>query len=156
MELKTFYNIRFSDCDSFKHLNNSRYVDYMLNAREDHLKEFHDISMTYLYGKGSGWMVNKHEIIYLNPANYGEQVCIKSELLKYSDDSLFVEMTMWNEQETHIKAILWTKFIHINLLTGKRDNHPEWFAQLAIPLENSEILKPSISERLSVLMPQKV
>lgn len=156
MELKTFYNIRFSDSDSFKHLNNSRYVDYMLNAREDHLKEFHDISMTYLYSKGSGWMVNKHEIIYLNPANYGEQVCIKSELLKYSDDSLFVEMTMWNEQETHIKAILWTKFIHINLLTGKRDNHPEWFAQLAIPLENKEILKPSISERLSVLMPQKV
>ncbi|QEE50520.1 acyl-CoA thioesterase [Flavobacterium alkalisoli] len=152
MELKTFYKIRFNDCDSFKHLNNSGYIDYMLNAREDHLKEFHDISMTYLYSKGSGWMVNKHEIIYLNPANYGEQVCIKSNLMKYGNDSLLVEMTMWDENETHIKAILWTKFTHINLLTGKRDNHPEWFEKIAIPLENSEILVSSLSERLKVLM----
>lgn len=153
MEPKTFYKIRFSDCDSFKHLHNSGYIDYMLNAREDHLKDFHDISMTDLYSKGTGWMVNRHEIVYLSPALYNENVCIKSSLIKLSDDSLLVEMSMWNEQENQLKALLWTKFIHINMLTGKRGNHPDWFMALAGPLENTALQQTgSLSERLAMLV----
>ena len=29
--------VRFQDCDPFGHLNNSRYLDYLINARKDHL-----------------------------------------------------------------------------------------------------------------------
>ncbi len=29
--------IRFPDCDPFNHLNNSKYIDYFINAREDQL-----------------------------------------------------------------------------------------------------------------------
>ena len=29
--------IRFPDCDPFNHLNNARYIDYFINAREDHI-----------------------------------------------------------------------------------------------------------------------
>lgn len=156
MELKTFYKIRFNDCDSFKHLNNSGYIDYMLNAREDHLYEFHDISMTGLYEKGSGWMVNKHEIVYLSPAFYNEQVCIQSELIKLGEDSLFVEMIMWNEAQTQIKAILWTKFIHFSMKTGKRDAHPDWFLELASSFERKELQGISLNERISQLSKQNV
>ena len=153
MEPKTFYKIRFNDCDSFKHLHNSGYIDYMLNAREDHLNDFHNIGMTSLYEKGSGWMVNRHEIVYLAPALYNENVCIKSSLLKLSDDSLLVEMSMWNEPENKLKALLWTKFIHINLFTGKRSNHPEWFMMLAAPLEETTLQDAnSHNERLAMLV----
>ena len=153
MEPKTFYKIRFSDCDSFKHLHNSGFIDYMLNAREDHLLDFHDISLASLYEKGCGWMVNKHEIVYLSPANYNENVCIKSSLIKLTDDTLLVEMSMWNEQETQLKALLWTKFIHINMATGKRDKHPDWFMQLAAPLESTTLQEVnSHNERLAMLV----
>ena len=153
MEIKSFYKIRFSDCDSFKHLHNSGYIDYMLNAREDHLKEFHDIDMTNLYQKGSGWIVNKHEIVYLNPAMYNEQVCIESNLIKLSGDSLLVEMLMWDKDQKKLKAILWTKFIHINMLTGKRDKHPDWFMQIADSIENKSLQQfNSVNDRLSVLI----
>src|SRR5688572_24345185 len=156
MEQKTFYKIRFNDCDSFRHLNNSGFIDYMLNAREDHLYEFHDISMTDLYKKGAAWVVNKHEIIYLNPANYGEQVCIQSDLIKLSDDALLVEMIMWDEHQRQMKAILWTKFIHFELKTGKREKHPQWFMELAAPLEKTELQGFSINERISILVKQNV
>lgn len=153
MELKTYYKIRFNDCDSFKHLNNSGYIDYMLNAREDHLYEFHDISMTGLYEKGSGWMVNKHEIVYLSPAFYSENVCIKSDLIKLGDDSLLVEMSMWDESQKQLKALLWTKFIHFNIQTGKRDKHPQWFIELATGFENKVLQQAnSLNERLSMLV----
>lgn len=155
MELKTFYKIRFSDCDPFKHLNNSGYIDYMLNAREDHLFEFHDISMTDLYEKGSGWIVNRHEIIYLNPAHYNENVCIQSNLVKLVHDSLLVEISMWDENQKQLKALLWTKFIHVNLKTNKRDNHPDWFIQLATEFENKTLQQfGSVNERLSNLLKQ--
>jgi YbgC/YbaW family acyl-CoA thioester hydrolase len=153
MEPKTFYKIRFTDCDSFKHLHNSGYLDYMLNAREDHLKDFHDISMTELYQKGSGWMVSKHEIVYLSPALYNENVSIKSSLITLTEDSLLVEMSMWNEQETQLKALLWTKFIHINMQSGKRDKHPDWFIRLASPLEDTTLQNiSSHNERLAMLV----
>ena len=29
--------IRFQDCDPFAHLNNAKYIEYFINAREDHL-----------------------------------------------------------------------------------------------------------------------
>ncbi|AWH85737.1 acyl-CoA thioesterase [Flavobacterium album] len=152
MELKTFYKIRFSDCDPFNHLNNSGYIDYMLNAREDHLKEFHDIDMTALYKKGSGWMVSRHEIVYLSPALYNEMVCIESALIKLSDDTLLVEMAMWDENQQQLRALLWTKFIHINLQTGMRDKHPNWFLEMARQFEDTELQQyATINDRLASL-----
>ena len=35
----SIYKIRFNDCDMFGHLNNARYIDYLINARQDHLKD---------------------------------------------------------------------------------------------------------------------
>ena len=37
--------IRFQDCDPFGHLNNARYLDYFINAREDHLAEYYDLDI---------------------------------------------------------------------------------------------------------------
>jgi acyl-CoA thioesterase FadM len=47
MELtpKSFYTIRFGDCDLFGHLNNARYLDYFINAREEHLKERYQVQL---------------------------------------------------------------------------------------------------------------
>lgn len=153
MELKTHYKVRFSDCDPFKHLNNSAYIDYMLNAREDHLKQFHDISMTELYDKGLAWMVSNHDIAYLRPAIYNEQVCIQSALIKAERGSLLVEMIMFDESCRQIKAVLWTTFTHVNLQTGKRTDHPEWFQSIADNLQDKEMQKfANVKERLGALL----
>ena len=98
-------------------------------------------------------MVNRHEIVYLAPANYNEQVCIESALLSLQDDVLLVEMTMWDKACKQIKAILWTRFIHINMQTGKRSKHPDWFIEMATPLVNNDLQHvSSVNERLSVLV----
>jgi YbgC/YbaW family acyl-CoA thioester hydrolase len=149
---KSFYRIRFSDCDSFKHLHNTHFIDYMLNAREDHLRDAYQLEMTDLYQKGLSWMVSAHEIVYLRPAMYSETVCIKSALVKASDDSLLVEMMMMDEKETRIKALLWTKFIHINAASGKREKHPEWFQEIANGLEEPSLKDvEGLKERLAVV-----
>ena len=131
--------IRFSDCDMFGNVNNSRYLDYLLDAREDHLKHSHGFDAQKYYQNDLGWVVGNHEISYLKPAVYNEMVKIQSTLLLVENDHLVYESIMMNEQETHLKTIMRTKMIPINIKTGKRVEHQSDFMEWAKTLENLEI-----------------
>jgi YbgC/YbaW family acyl-CoA thioester hydrolase len=116
--------IRFPDCDPFNHLNNSRYLDYFINAREDHLMQFHHFNIYELAReKGISWVVSKNQIVYLKPALLMETVVIRSTLIRMDDREILVEMSMWNAEKTILKAFLWTNFVHFNLRTQRRETH---------------------------------
>jgi len=123
---QSFYPIRFNDCDPFGHLNNSKYIDYFLNAREDHLKEHYDIDLKVWAQQGQAFVVSAHEIRYLRPATYNESVPIQSALIGWGDSWLLVEICMFGK-ERQLKAILWTTFTRIDPATGKRMVHPPEF-----------------------------
>jgi YbgC/YbaW family acyl-CoA thioester hydrolase len=155
--LKSFYSIRFSDCDPFRHLNNARYIDYFMNAREDHLRDHYKMDLATFYKNGTGWVVTAHEIAYLKPASFNEKVCIQTGLLQATADQLLVEMLMLNEKETELKAILHTLFTPVSLTTGKREAHSPSFMDF---LSDKMIIDPSentapLSERLNIWL-QKV
>ena len=153
MQLQTFYTIRFNDCDPFGHLNNSAYIYYMLNAREDHLRQFHQIDLDSFYKQGLGWVVSSHEIQYVRPANYNETVCIQSDLIEANDNTLLVEMRMLNENCTSVKALLWTRFTSINIRTGRKENHSPEFMEVLRSLTVSEInVEEGIKARLNMLL----
>jgi acyl-CoA thioester hydrolase len=136
---RSFYRVRFSDCDPLGHLNNARYVDYFLNAREDHLKDHYNLDLKDFYAKGVSWVVSSHEIIYKRPALYNESVCVSSSLIRLFPDSLLVEMLMTDKQEKTIHAIMWTNFVHVNVRTGKKENHAADFMDFAAQVENTAI-----------------
>jgi acyl-CoA thioester hydrolase len=121
--LQSLYTVRFSDCDPFRHLNNARYIDYFMNAREDHLKEHYDMDLSHFYQKGFGWVIMQHEIVYLRPANLNESVCIQSGLLSFAADQIFLEMVMFDANQRQLKAVLHTRFVPVNLTTGKKESH---------------------------------
>lgn len=131
------YKIRFSDCDLFGHLNNARYIDYFMNAREDHLKDEYNLTLTEYYQKGISWVVTGHEIAYLRSAIYDEMVNIETTLLLAESDSLYVELIMTDEAKSHLKAVMRTKFTPINPKTGKREPHTAEFMKFAKSIENS-------------------
>ena len=123
--------IRFPDCDPFNHLNNSKYIDYFLNAREDQLSQHYNLDLYKLAAeKGIGWVVSEHQIVYLKPANLMETVLIQTRLISYSEKEVTVEFTMWNENKSSLKSVLWTKFAHFNLATKKSEIHSEKFMEL--------------------------
>jgi YbgC/YbaW family acyl-CoA thioester hydrolase len=124
--LQSVYTVRFSDCDPLGHLNNSKYIDYFLNAREDHLKEHYDIDLKVWAQQGQAFVVSAHEIRYLRSATYNESVSIQSALIGWGDSSLLVEMCMFGP-DRQLKAILWSNFTRIHPATGKRMVHPPEF-----------------------------
>ena len=134
--------IRFPDCDPFNHLNNSKYIDYFINAREDQLMRYYDFDIYKLaQEKGISWVVAQNQIAYLAPATIMETVTIQTQLLFYNDKILVLEALMWNESKTILKAVLWSKFIHFNLKTKKSEAHSEelmiFFRQIENPLEQT-------------------
>src|ERR1044071_9550385 len=103
---RSFYRVRFSDCDPLGHLNNARYLDYFLNAREDHLKDHYDLDLRSFYAQGVSWVVGSHEIIYKKPAVYNETICISSSIIRLLPDSILVEMIMTDEAGKSVKSII--------------------------------------------------
>ncbi len=132
------YKIRFSDCDLFGHLNNARYIDYFMNAREDHLKDHYNLNLTEYYKNGIAWVVSGHEIAYLRSAIYDEMVNIQSSLLFVDAAELYVELIMTDEAKSHLKAVMRTKFTAINPTTGKKELHSPEFMEWAKSIENAD------------------
>jgi acyl-CoA thioester hydrolase len=147
------YTVRFSDCDLFGHLNNARYIDYFLNAREDHLKHYHDLNLAEFYQNNLAWVVGGHEIAYLRPALYNEVVTIQSTLLKAEAEYLLVETQMKNENQSHLKAIMRTRFVPINTKTGRKTPHELFFMEWAKTIENNEVAYyNTLQERIKQLV----
>lgn len=134
--------VRFSDCDPFNHLNNSKYIDYFLNAREDQLIAYYDFNLfEYTKQTGCGWVVSQHEIAYIKPAFTMEKVILESVLIRWGEKEIHVEFRMWDEKKTHIKSLMWTKFFHYNFTTRKSEAHSkeitERFKQVEMPVEET-------------------
>ncbi|HMR81506.1 MAG TPA: acyl-CoA thioesterase [Niabella sp.] len=148
----TLHKVYFSDCDMFGHLNNARYIDYFINVREDHLRSAYNIGMTTYFQQELGWFIGSHQISYLRPAKYDELIKISSLLLLATQDFLLVEMIMTDEKETHLKALLWTRFIPVNIKTGKKQKHPNEFMAFAKSIEISSVEpKNDFDERLKFI-----
>jgi YbgC/YbaW family acyl-CoA thioester hydrolase len=153
--LETKTKIRFQDCDPFNHLNNASYFNYLNNAREDQLIESYNLDI-YKHARATGksWVIGSHQIAYLKPANLMETVTIDSQLLRYNEKTLWVEIRMWNEDKSKLKAVLWSTLTHFNIVKQKSETHSEdlmnLFKEVVLPLEVS-----SFEERMKNLRYQK-
>lgn len=123
--------IRFQDCDPFNHLNNGNYINYFMNHREDKLVDDYQIDVYNMAKElGKSWVSGSNQIAYLRPALTMETVLIESQLIKYTDSELLVEMRMYNEEKTQLKSVIWSSFVHFNLLKQKRETHNDQLMEL--------------------------
>ncbi len=140
--LTSITKVRFQDCDPFNHLNNSKYIDYFINAREDQLLENYNLDIFRIADQESiSWVVSASQICYLRPAFTMESILIDSQLIAYTSKSLMVELRMWDEKQSKLKSMLWTNFVHYNLRTQKPMDHSaelsKLFGDILLPVEQT-------------------
>lgn len=134
--------IRFQDCDPYAHLNNSRYLDYFMNAREDQVRAAYDFDI-YGYSRttGMGWVVTQNQIAYLKPALLMEEVIIESQLTEARNKFIQIEMRMY-DKERSLKSLLWVQLVHVDIRKGKSIEHPAdlqaLFDKLCMPVEEKD------------------
>lgn len=116
--------VRFSDCDPLGHLNNVKYLEYMLNAREDHVEEKYGFTYEDYFKKtGCTWVAIQHEIAYIKEVLYNTMVTITSTIIQVTDRTSTVELIMKEQKTGKINALLWMKVIHFELKTRKSVPH---------------------------------
>jgi thioesterase III len=138
--IKSQHKVRFQDCDPFNHLNNAKYIDYFINAREDQLIHNYQIDVfDYAKKTGRNWVVASNQIAYKRPALMMETIVIDSQLIKYSSKSLMVEMRMWDASQSKLKALMWVNFVHYDFMNKKATEHSDDFTkifeQVVLPVE---------------------
>jgi YbgC/YbaW family acyl-CoA thioester hydrolase len=146
--LESTTKVRFHDCDPYNHLNNSRYIDYIVTARGDQLLDNYGFDMYALARKERvGWVSAQTQISYLSPALLAEEVTIQTQLLAYSEKSLLVEGLMWNSEKTILKAVMWAKLVHFNLRTQTSHQHAEELIELFEQVVNPLTQEVGFEER---------
>ncbi len=123
---ETRIRARFKDCDAFGHLYNTRYIEYMLEAREDQLLEHYGMNlMEYVHERKMAWVIIHHEITYLKELKLNEEAIISTCMIHSGDKKILVEYAMWDTSKKQLKALLWTQFLHIDSQTKKACAHPD-------------------------------
>ena len=140
IESKT--RIQYQDCDPFNHLNNSKYIDYIMAARTEQILSHYNLNIAELaYQQRIGWVSAQTQISYFYPASWMEVVSIESRLIQYSESSVLIEGFMWNEHKTKLKSLMWAKLVHFDLKTQKSCKHTEelmnLFSKVHYPFENN-------------------
>ncbi len=125
-ELESIAVARFQDCDPFSHLNNARYIDYFLNAREDQLALFYKFNV-FNHGKtlNANWVTIKNQIAYLRPVQVMEEIRIRTRLVYFSEKTLVVEGLMLDKDAQRLKCFAWIEFAYVSTINGRSANHPD-------------------------------
>lgn len=124
-EISTRVKVRFSDCDPIGHLNNVKYLEYMLNAREDHVEQSYGFTYEeYSRKTGCTWIAIQNEIAYLAEVRYNTTVEITSKTIETTDRISKVEILMKSLDGKTIHAVLWITVIYFNMKTRKSEAMP--------------------------------
>lgn len=143
--------IRFSDCDPLGHLNNMRFLDYFLNAREDHLIKYANFNIyDHAKSKGRIWVMFQSQITYLKPVFHSNYVTITSRIIHITEKSIHVEMQMRDKKTDELKAVLWMIAVYIDIAQNKSVTHEE---EVNTMLENfyNPVSQKTFEERVRYL-----
>ena len=140
--LESKVKVRFQDCDPFNHLNNSKYIDYFINVREDQILAHYNLDVfAQIHTLGKGWVITAHQLAYIKPAVLNEEIIIISQLIEFSKNTLKVEMRMFDKTNTVLKAVLWTTFAYFDIKTKTKAEHSSelisLFKDVLNPIENN-------------------
>src|SRR5690606_27482268 len=75
---ETTYRVRPDDIDMFQHVHNSRYFDYVMAARYDHMDLYYGMSMEKFMASGYGWVVRTAHLDYKRPLVMGQEFTVET------------------------------------------------------------------------------
>lgn len=142
-ETSSIEKIRFSDCDPIGHLNNVKYLEYMLNAREDHVEEYYGFTYEeYIRQTGCTWIAVQNEIAYLKEVRANTRVEVSSKIIQIEDRISKVELQMKSLDGKTVHAVMWMTVIYFNMKTRKSEVQPketmELFQKFLVEVEQDK------------------
>lgn len=137
--LSAAVRVRTYELDSFGHVNNSAYLNYIEEARSEYLKQlglsFHDFARL-----GVQLVIVESHVSYLSSARYGDEIEIRGSFRDVRHASLIIDYVLTEKNTGYRIADAWTRGAFVSAATGKPVRAPEpfraAFAAVSSPAEN--------------------
>ncbi|MEA1987427.1 MAG: thioesterase family protein [Candidatus Marinimicrobia bacterium] len=121
-KLTTKIKVRSYELDSFKHVNNGVYTNYLEKARGDYIEQM-GLSFNS-YDKLKKWPVIAHlEIDYKYPAVFGDELSIEATISNLGKSSIVLDYEMYNQNRKLILTAS-TRIVYIGI-DGKPTSMPK-------------------------------
>jgi YbgC/YbaW family acyl-CoA thioester hydrolase len=118
--------IRTYELDSFGHVNNAAYLNYLEEARSEFLKQmglsFHDFARY-----GVQLVIIEAHVYYKSPARYGDEIEVSATFRDVRPVSAFIDYTLTEIASGRLIATATTKGAFVDASTGRPVRAPEAF-----------------------------
>ena len=138
---ETTHRVYFQDCDLLGHLNNARYLDYFLNAREDHTTTHYQLNMGALAREQqAAWVITKHHLSYLKPARQGVPGAHPAASSSTSTTPTWCSKCRCAAKTAlRLLALLWSEMAYVAMPAGTRTDHANAMMDLLEQLDVDDI-----------------
>ncbi|MBK0382660.1 acyl-CoA thioesterase [Pedobacter sp. SD-b] len=116
---KTEHKVRPDDIDMFNHVHNSKYFDYVLNARYEQMELFYGMSMEKFLEMGFGWVVKTVMIDYKRPLGLGDFFIVETGIQSINRKGCRVTFEITSKKTKKTNTDGWFDFVMIDLKTGR-------------------------------------
>lgn len=116
---ETEHRVRPDDIDMFQHVHNSRYFDYVLDARYEQMREHYKYPMEDFLAAGYGWVVKTVTIHYKRPLVLGEFFLVKTGITSINTKGCRVHFTITKKNGGKISADGWFDYVLIDKESGR-------------------------------------
>ena len=116
---ETEYRVRPDDIDLFKHVHNSRYFDYVMAARYEHMERFYGMGMEKFMEHGYGWVVKTAYVDYKRALIMGEYFTVKTGIETIDERGCRVKFSITSKSTGKLCADGWFDYVMIDMTTGK-------------------------------------
>jgi len=107
------------------HLHNTRYIDYVFDARDDHLRAYYDFDMWEVARRTRlGWYVAMNQARFYEPARIGTLLRAVTRVISYDQQRFSLEGRLYGEND-RLSALVWSAFRAVDVQSGQPAEHSE-------------------------------
>jgi len=117
--------VRPDDIDMNNHVHNSKYLDYVLTARYEQMRENYKMPMDEFIARGYGWVVSSAQIAYKRAVKLGDKIIVRTQVGGWNGAQITINFSIFfkeNEKVASEGVIIYTL---ISLASGRPARIPE-------------------------------
>jgi acyl-CoA thioester hydrolase len=118
--------VRTYELDSFGHVNNAVYLNYLEEARSEFLRQvglsFHDLGRLGVY-----LVIVEAHVHYVSPAVYGDEIVLTGAFTDVGAATVTITYTLTERSSGRLIATAWTRGAFVHPTTGRPVRAPRAF-----------------------------
>jgi len=122
---ETEITIRPDDIDMNEHVHNTKYLDYVLAARYDQMKNDYKMSMSEFHDLDYNWIVSATYIEYKRALKLGDNIIVKTQIDSVNGAQSKVKFWIVKKDDSKIAANGYLLYTMISKKTGKPVRIPD-------------------------------